>query len=316
MAAPNRAVEPRSQKRDEIRAVEHELKLLQRRLVDALPAHIPVKLFASTVLTACAVEPKLLKCDRHSLFLSALKAARDGLLPDGREAALVPFKDNKAGNLVATYIPMFAGLLKKVRNSGELASLAAHAIYEKDEFEYRLGDEERIIHIPARSARGKLVGAYAIAKTKDGGIYRRVLMAEDIQSIRNLSKARDSGPWSGPFESEMWIKTAIRRLAKILPQSTDLNQYLSAGPALPDGDVDSVLPDASGEEAMQSAVFDVQTRATLALRDESETLETLAANWTAIKAELQAIGAEVPLDLEDVYHMRKETLENAAKVQA
>ena len=300
-------------KKDDIRAIEHDLTLLRSRLVSALPAHVPVKLFIATVLTACAVEPKLLQCDRHSLFLSALKAARDGLLPDGREAALVPFKDNKLRIQVVVYIPMFAGLLKKVRNSGELASLSANAVYEKDVFEYELGDNERILHKPVMSgARGKLFAAYAIARTKDGGVYRRVLSAEDVLAIKAFSKAAATGPWSGPFESEMWIKTAIRRLSKILPQSTDINNYLNAGPPLPGEDVDSVLPDSTGAEGMHALEFDLRTRAMLTLREESDSLDLLNTNWAGIKTEYHKISAEIPLELEDVFNMAQERLKEAA----
>lgn len=312
MNAPARDVAKKA-KKDDIRSIEHDFKLLRERLISALPKHVPVQLFVATVLTACAVEPKLLQCDRHSLFLASLKAARDGLLPDGREAALVPFKDNKLRIMVVVYIPMFAGLLKKVRNSGELASLSANAVYEKDVFEYELGDNERIVHKPVMSgARGKLFAAYAIARTKDGGVYRRVLSAEDVHAIRAFSKAAATGPWSGPFESEMWIKTAIRRLSKILPQSTDINAYLDAGPPLPAEDVTSVLPDGTGAEGAHALEFDVRTRAMLALREESDTLDLLNANWNGIKAEYQKISVEIPLELEDVFNMAQERLKEAA----
>lgn len=294
--------------RDQVRDVEHSLKLMRERLVSALPAHIPVQSFIATILTACSVEPKLLRCDRQSLFLSCLKAARDGLLPDGREAALVPFKYNDAGTEVATYMPMVAGLLKKVRNSGELASFAANPVFSEDEFEYELGDNERIVHKPAwRKSRGDLVGAYAIARTKDGNVYRRVLGREDIELIKAFSKAK-KGPWHGPFESEMWVKSAIRRLSKILPQSSDINQYLAAGPALPATDVDMVLPDATGEEGAQSVEYELRTRAMLALREGAADPDTLQGVWNGVQAEYEKIGVDVPLEVEDVYQVQRESL--------
>ncbi len=311
MNQPAKQVAQRQEKRNEVRAVEHELKLMRGRLIDALPAHIPVNLFITTVLTACSVEPKLLQCDRHSLFLAALKAARDGLLPDGREAALAPFKEESTGRQVATYMPMYAGLLKKIRNSGELSSLSANAVYSNDKFEYTLGDDEHIAHAPAMTGpRGKLIAAYAIAKTKNGGIYRRVVTAQDVDDIKAVSRAK-KGPWHGKFESEMWIKTAIRRLAKILPQSTDINQYLNSGPPLPSTDVDTILPAASGEEAAQTAEFELRTRAIAALRDESETLEQLRANWNGVKAEYDKAGIDLPLEVEDVFNVRQEQMSAA-----
>ena len=291
----------------QVRDVENSLKLMNERLVSALPSTITIRQFVTTVLTACTNEPKLLNCDRQSLFLACMKSARDGLLPDGREAALVPFnesQDEGPSKKVVTYIPMYPGLLKKVRNSGELASLSANAVYEKDTFEYELGDNERIVHKPAMGARGPIFAAYAIAKTKSGGIYRCVISSEDAKKLKAFSKAK-KGPWHGPFESEMWIKSAIRRLAKILPQSTDINSYLANGPQLPEPKASSVLPDDIGEEGMQSAEFELRTRATLALRDSGDA-ETLEGNWTGIKDEYAKISVDVPLEIEDVYQMRKE----------
>lgn len=295
----------------QVREVENNLKLMSERLVSALPSTITIRQFITTVLTACTIEPKLLACDRHSLFLACMKCARDGLLPDGREAALVPFnesQDDGPSKKVVTYIPMYGGLLKKVRNSGELASLSANAVYASDVFEYELGDNERIVHKPSMGEkRGAIVAAYAIAKTKSGGIYRRVINAEDAKLLKAFSKAK-KGPWSGQFESEMWIKSAIRRLAKILPQSTDLNSYLANGPELPAADANSVLPDATGEEGLNSVEYELRTRAMLALREGASDPETLAGVWDGVKAEYLKIGVEVPLEVEDVYQTGREAL--------
>jgi recombination protein RecT len=308
MAAATQQKKQQVTTKEHVREIELTLKQMRERLVAALPAHIPVQSFISTVLTACTVEPKLVSCDRHSLFLACLKAARDGLLPDGREAALAPFWNKKRQIEEAVYMPMVAGLLKKVRNSGELASLAANPVYENDVFEYELGDNERIMHKPVfRGARGQLVGAYAIARTKDGAIYRRVLNESDIALIKAASKGENT-PWNGPFVSEMWVKSAIRRLSKILPQSSDINAYLNSGPPLPAADADSVLPDATGEEGLQSAEFELRTRAIAALRDETSDAETLEGYWTGILAEYKKMHFDVPLEVEDVYQVRKEAL--------
>src|SRR3546814_14437724 len=90
-----------------------------------------------------------------------MKAAQDGLLPDGREGAIVPFKGK------ASWMPMVAGIMKKVRNSGEIADWNAHAVYENDEFDYLLGDDQRIYHKPTMGDPGQVVGAYSIVKLKD-----------------------------------------------------------------------------------------------------------------------------------------------------
>jgi recombinational DNA repair protein RecT len=66
---------------------------------------------------------------------------------------------------------------------------------------------------------------YAIAKTKDGGIYREVMSKSDIEQVRNVSRAKNAGPWVDWYD-EMARKTVIRRIAKRLPSSTDLEKLL------------------------------------------------------------------------------------------
>ena len=64
-------------------------------------------------------------------------------------------------------------------------------------------------------------------KTKDGAVYIEILTVDDIKAIKNSSRGKN-GPWSGPFEKEMWKKSAIRRLSKRLPMSTDLEGTIQA----------------------------------------------------------------------------------------
>lgn len=54
-------------------------------------------------------------------------------------------------------------------------------------FDYELGDDERIIHKPLLLGdRGKQIAVYAIAKTKDGGIYREVMTINEVEKVREL----------------------------------------------------------------------------------------------------------------------------------
>lgn len=195
--------------------VRQQLEAMAPQFALALPPHVPAERFVRVVMTAVQSNPDLLEKDRQSLFESAMKCAQDGLLPDGREAALV------IHGAKVTYMPMVAGILSKVRRSGELRSISAHVVYENDAFDYILGDEERIHHKPFIGERGKPIITYAVAHTKDGGIYREVMTEQQVMAVKAVSKARN-GPWSGPFADEMRRKTAIRRLSKRLPMSTDL----------------------------------------------------------------------------------------------
>src|SRR3954465_4392012 len=69
-----------------------QFKRMESEVGAALPQHIPVERFMRVVLTAVNESPDLLDADRRSLLGASLKAAQDGLLPDGRDGALVVYK--------------------------------------------------------------------------------------------------------------------------------------------------------------------------------------------------------------------------------
>lgn len=190
----------------------------------ALPNHISLEKFMRVTQTAVSGNPALLNADRNSLFAACMVSAQQGLLPDGREAALVMFKDK------VTFMPMIAGILKKIRNSGELSTITAEIVYKNDEFKYWIdSDGQHLEHKPMMfGERGDAIGTYALAKTKDGAVYIEVMTAEQVAAVRKSSRSATSGPWAGEFSLEMWKKSVIRRLAKRLPSSTDLDMTLSA----------------------------------------------------------------------------------------
>ncbi|MDZ7711728.1 MAG: recombinase RecT [Rhodovibrio sp.] len=214
-------------KQDQMKAVRQQLGQMRPELQKALPAHVSVDKFERVVQTAINQQPDLMDCTRRSLFGACVNAAQDGLLPDGREGAIVSFYDKKAGAKLAQWMPMVAGVLKKVRNSGELSSISTQVVCRNDHFDYQLGDEEYIDHKPELADRGDIIAAYAIAKLKDGSTMREIMGRDEIERVRSVSKSKDNpaGPWMNWF-GEMARKTVLRRLSKRLPMSTDLERVM------------------------------------------------------------------------------------------
>ena len=127
-------------------------------------------------------------------------------------------------------MPMVGGILKKIRNSGELASISAQVAYSNDMFDYQLGDDEKIIHKPLLGGdRGTPIAVYCIAHTKDGAIYREVMSVEEVEKVRKTSRAGSysSSPWATWWD-EMAKKTVIRRISKRLPSSADVDAVMQA----------------------------------------------------------------------------------------
>lgn len=199
-----------------VNEVRSAIERMSPQFKAALPAHVSVEKFVRVTLTAVQTNPQLLDADRRTLFAAATKAAQMGLLPDGREGAIVTFKGQ------AAWMPMVAGIMKLVRNSGEISTWSVQAVYENDNFDFCLGDEEHITHKPALAGRGKLIAVYSIVTMKDGEKSREVMSVEDVNAIRARSRSGNSGPWQTDF-AEMAKKTVVRRHSKRLPLSTDID---------------------------------------------------------------------------------------------
>ena len=202
-------------------------------------------------------KPKLLAASRASLFAEITKAAQSRLFLDGQEASLVPFKDQV--KLMVGY----KGILKMVRNSGELASINAGVVYEKDTFEYFVDEKgEHIKHMPDRffKERGKPVQTYCIARIKGGNEpYIEVMSEDEVQSCRKVSRAGDDSPWNGPFADEMRKKTVIRRISKRLPMSTDLNMAIN-DEEFEENPVETVEPKTTSTRLEQAVVPQVEQK--------------------------------------------------------
>lgn len=223
---------PEAKPKSRMLVVCENIQAMTPKFQAALPAHIPPEKFVRTVLTTIQLNPDIAnECEPQSIYNECTKAAADGLIIDGREAALVKYNVKKKINGVdqwvpaAKYMPMVAGLLKKARNSGEIASIVGRCVYQNDKFHVVFGDDEKLTHEPALDNEpGPLRLAYMVAKLKDGTIVRHVMTRQQIEKRKNASRSKDSGPWKS-WEDDMWIKTVLRGGMKFLPASTDRGDF-------------------------------------------------------------------------------------------
>lgn len=175
------------------------------------------RLFLETCRRALMRDPELINTDPASFIQAALNCAADGLIPDGRKAAIVRYKSS------AQYVPMYQGLLDVAYRSGNFKSIEAHVVYQGDEFDYEMGDNPFIHHKRSlESSDTVIIGAYAIAKTTNGGVFREVMGKADLVKVRAVSRAT-KGPnvdWPG----EMARKAPVRRLWKFLPKTQAMDR--------------------------------------------------------------------------------------------
>lgn len=202
-----------------------------QRLIDAkelaLPSNVSMDAFRNAAVVAVQDNPGILNCQPDSVFRAIRKLAGAGLVPDGREAAIVPFKGQ------ATAMPMVSGLRKIARNSGEIASLWDEVVYEGETLKLWVEEgEKKFDHVQADGSPldaltrgGEVVGAYAVAKLKDGTVEflsmnRQAIEKRRLASANQRGKAQPDGIWKDWYE-EMARKTVVRALCNKLPMSAE-----------------------------------------------------------------------------------------------
>lgn len=195
-------------------------KKFQAQMALALPKSMTADRLTRIVMTECRKAPALLKCAPESFYGAVLQCAALGLEPGSAlgHCYLLPFGNgkDKSGRPNAQLIIGYRGMIDLARRSGQIVSLSAYCVHEQDTFNYKLGLDPDIEHIPASVAdRGKVTHVYAVAKLKGGGVQFEVMSRAEIEAVRKTSKAGTSGPWSSHWD-QMAKKTVIRRLFKYL----------------------------------------------------------------------------------------------------
>ena len=271
---------------------------------------------ARIALTELQKQPKLLNCDTHSFLLAVLGSCALGLELGGSmgQAYLVPYGDT------CQLIPGYRGFIKLAMNSGIVSRISAEVIRVGDQFDFVEGTSPRLVHVRQEAPiladgtvdlnwrPGDVRGFYAVAFLADGSTLAILMQRWEVDRIRDMSQGyqtamrykKTDSPWIAHYD-EMGKKTAIRRLAKLLPASSEKLQYavgideaaemgqrqgLTLLPDMPDlqesvGGTVTVIPpsesatvktpeDQRRQAAMQKLIIEIGKRG---IRDRDESLE-------------------------------------------
>lgn len=212
------AVEKRQ--KDQRDALKDKLSLYAPSFAKVLPAHLTPERMVTLALVAATKTPKLFDCTPESIALSVMEVSRWGL-DIGRTAHLVPF-----GN-VCTPIADWKGLIELMIKSGHVRDVKARCVFANEHFRVIEGTDASLEHVPILDdkARGELIAAYAIAWLRKGGATFEVLAKHEVDKIRSGAVSKDSPAWKNHYP-EMAKKTAVRRLAKRIPQSQQMQAAL------------------------------------------------------------------------------------------
>lgn len=219
----------------------HDIEQYRADIEAALPKHVSVDLFLAALRP---ILPKLRNCTPASVLQSVITCARFGLIPDGQQAVIT------ADDRIATFLATYHGYLELMYRSGLVKSVVAGLVYDGDEWDYvptaRVGDD--FVHKPnllaSKKDRGEPLFAYAFAWLEGGARSAvAVVTAEEAKDIRDefsraYQRAESSGKkdslWHTRFD-DMHLKTAIRRMAKLVPKSAELRALVAVEQAAEDG---------------------------------------------------------------------------------
>lgn len=200
----------------------------KKQLALAVPRHLNPDRVLRIALTVMNKNPKLYDCDQSSVLGSIMDASQLGLECDNRAAYLVPFNDKRRG-LICQLIIGYQGFIELAYRHPLVKGIRAKAVYDKDHFEYDEGLVPKLEHRPydGDDDAGKLKFAYAICNLEGGGFTFVVLNRRQVMKAKAFSRGSDSSfsPWQ-TSEEAMWVKTAVRALAKFMPRSTELTQAI------------------------------------------------------------------------------------------
>ena len=215
---------------DGIKNMQQLVLSMQDQIKKALPSVLTGERFSRMILTAMSSTPQLQQCTPKSFLGAMMQAAQLGVEPNTPlgQAYLIPYKNK--GTLECSFQLGYNGLIDLAYRSGEVKDIQAHEVRENDVFEYELGLDPKLKHVPATSNRGPVVMYYAVFHTKDGGYGFEVMSAEDIKEhAKKYSKAYSSGysPWTTNFD-EMAKKTVLKKCLKYAPLKTEFVRAMSA----------------------------------------------------------------------------------------
>ena len=165
----------------------------------------------------------------NSLQAAILNVAAIGisLNPANQHAYLVP----RDGAICLDI--SYRGLVKLATDSGAIKWAKVELVYDNDEFSW-LGPATAPEHRADPFAdRGALKGGYCLAKLPDGDMLVEVMPIDEINKIRDTSKAfqNNKGPWVNWYE-EMAKKTILKRAYKSWPQTPNRQRLDHAVDAL------------------------------------------------------------------------------------
>lgn len=243
------------------------------------PAHISPEAFVELAVGYVRRDPKLREAadaNPASLIMALRQCAALGHTPVPKIYALVPFGNHKApGGKEVVGIETYHGVIERMYRAGGVQSVHCELVRRGDRFRWDALNQRVTVHeydpFASEADRGELMGVYAWARLFTGGTSQVVwLNREQVMKHRAVSRSGDAF-WGGPWEADMWRKTALHGLERYVPTSAEYRwqvalsgsaagagfagipdaPVLEYGPSPDDGPIDAEVVDEPARPALR-----------------------------------------------------------------
>lgn len=191
--------------------------LLQSK-AEALPKGFNQIRFLQNCMTVLQDTKGIEKVEPRSIARTMLKGAFLGLDFFNRECYAVPY-----GNTLQ-FLTDYKGEIKLAKKYSirPIKDIYAKLVREGDEFQEEIvNGEQRINFKPRPFNDAEILGAFAVVLYEDGGMTYDTMSTNEIEHIRFVFSKQSSGKAWTESRGEMYKKTILRRLCKLIELDFD-----------------------------------------------------------------------------------------------
>lgn len=206
------------QQNTQLAKISDNLKTMLKAKMDALPSNFNETRFMQNCLTVLSETKDIAKYDPRSVARTMLKGAFLGLDFFNRECYAIPY-----GNEL-TFQSDYRGEIKVCKrwSTNPIKDIYAKVVRKNDGFEAYIRNGKQVVNFnPANFSDEEVIGAFSVVYFQDGTMVYDTMSLKEINHIRTTySKMPDGKAWKNSPE-EMYKKTVIRRLCKLIDLDFD-----------------------------------------------------------------------------------------------
>jgi recombination protein RecT len=157
----------------------------------------------------------------NSFFTSALYCAELNLSPSSLVGEFFFIVNKEQIKPILGYKGLVALLLR----SDKVKKIWAEVVYDEDDFEYELGLEPKMVHVPnfkSIKTCDKIKYIYACAKIENDVVFK-VMTIDEIKTIVNMLETPSEYYFNDKKDPEKWLlkKVVLKQMSKLMPKEDD-----------------------------------------------------------------------------------------------